>query len=108
MIFVVKQTDFKLMLYMDDTSILIFGTNVHETQAKLRIVLNTLHYWFTSNGLSLNLKKTKLLKFETTCQKNTPFQLRYKDELLQDETDIRFLWLEMHKFMNSRLTYLQG
>jgi hypothetical protein len=51
-------TDFKLTLYTDDTSVIIFGNNMHETQAKLSIVLNTLYYWFTSNGLSLNLKKT--------------------------------------------------
>jgi hypothetical protein len=49
-------TDFKLLLYMDHTSALISGNNMHETEAKLSIVLNTLNYWFTSNGMSLNLK----------------------------------------------------
>jgi hypothetical protein len=53
-------TDFKLTLYGDDTSVLIFGNNMHETQVKLSVVLNMLNYWFTNNGLSLNLKKTKL------------------------------------------------
>jgi hypothetical protein len=48
------------------------------------MVLNTLHYWFMNNGLSLNVKKTKMLKFETTSQNNTLFQLHYKNELLQD------------------------
>jgi hypothetical protein len=28
--------------------------------------------WFTCNGLSLNLKKTKVLKFDTSNQDNTP------------------------------------
>jgi hypothetical protein len=93
-------TDFKLMLYTDDTGALIFYNNMHETQAKLSTVLNTLNYLFTSNGVSLNLKKTKLFNFETTYRKNTPFCLSYKDELLQNETNIRFLGLEMGKFMN--------
>jgi hypothetical protein len=62
--------DIKLLLYADDTSVLISGNNLHEIQAKSRIVLNTLNHWFTSNGLSLNLKKTKVLKFETTNRKN--------------------------------------
>jgi hypothetical protein len=66
---------------------------MHEIQPKLSIVFNYLKYWFTNNGLSLNLK-------ETIYQKNTPFQLSYKDELLQDGTDIRFMGLEMDKFMN--------
>jgi hypothetical protein len=73
---------------------------MHETQAKLHIVSNTLNCWFTNNGLSLSLKKTKLLKPETTYQKNTPFQLSYKNELLQDETNITFLGLQMDKFTN--------
>jgi hypothetical protein len=64
-------TDFKLTLYADDTSVLIFGNNTHEIQAKSDIVLNSLNYWFTSNGLSLNLKKTKMLKLETTYKKHT-------------------------------------
>jgi hypothetical protein len=92
-------TDVKLTLHMDDTSVLIFRNNVHKTQAKLNIILNTLNNWFTNNCLYLDLKKTKLLKFETTYQK-TSFQLSFRDELLHDETNIRFLWLEINKFMN--------
>jgi hypothetical protein len=63
-------TDIKLLLYADDTSVLVSGNNMHEIEAKSRIVLNTLNHWFTSNVLSLNLKKTKVLKFETTNRKN--------------------------------------
>jgi hypothetical protein len=53
-------TDMKLLLYADDTSVLVSGNNMHEIQAKSRMVLNTLNHWFTSNGLSLNLKKTSV------------------------------------------------
>jgi hypothetical protein len=73
---------------------------MHEIQSKLSIILNNLNYCVTNNGLSLNLKET------TYQKKNTPFQLIYKDELLQDEADIRFLGLEMDKFMNWK-TYVK-
>jgi hypothetical protein len=78
-------TDIKLLLYADDTSVLVSGNNMHEIEAKSRILLNTLNHWFT-NGLSLNLKQTKVLKFESTNRKNMPLQLNYKNEVLHDET----------------------
>jgi hypothetical protein len=40
------------------------------------------------------------LKIWNAYQKNTPFLLSCKDELLQDETNFRFLGLELDKFMN--------
>jgi hypothetical protein len=49
---------------------------------------------------SLNLKKAKVLKSETTNRKNMPLQLNYKNEVLHDETRIKFLDLEIDKFLN--------
>jgi hypothetical protein len=62
----VLNTDNKLLLYADDTSILVSGTNIDEIQGRSKLVLNSLNYWFTCNGLSLNLKTTKVLKFDTS------------------------------------------
>jgi hypothetical protein len=65
--------DCKITLYADDTGVLIFGNNAQGLQVKASMTLNTLQYWFMNNGLSLNLLKTKMLKFETTFQNNTLF-----------------------------------
>jgi hypothetical protein len=59
-------TDNKVLLYADDTNILISGTNIYEIQLRSKLMLNSLSYWFTCNGLSQNVKKTKLVKFDTT------------------------------------------
>jgi hypothetical protein len=64
------------------------------------MALNMLKYWFTNNGLSLNLTKTKILKFETTSQNDALFQSQYKNQHLQDVKNIKFLGIEMDKFMN--------
>jgi hypothetical protein len=93
-------TDIKLLLYADDTSVLVSGDNIHEIQTKFSHVLNSLNLWFTRNGLSLNMKKTKVLKFETINRGNIPMQLQYKNEVLNDTMNIKFLGLEIGKFLN--------
>jgi hypothetical protein len=93
-------TDYKITLYADDTSVLISGNNTHELQVKSDKALNTLNYWFVNNGISLNLTKTKILKFETTSQNNVLFQVQYKYQHLQDVKNIKFLGIEIDKFMN--------
>jgi hypothetical protein len=74
--------------------------NMTGLSVKSNMALNTLKDWFTNSGLSLNLTKTKMLKFETTSQNNTLFQLHYKNQHLQDVKNIKFLGIEIHKFMN--------
>lgn len=44
--------DSKLLLYADDTSVLIFGTSIHEVQTKSIIALDNTNKCFMRNGLS--------------------------------------------------------
>jgi hypothetical protein len=43
--------DSKLLLYADDTSVLIFGTSIHEVQTKSIIALDNINKCFIRNGL---------------------------------------------------------
>jgi hypothetical protein len=56
-------TDNKSLLYADDASILVSGTNIDEIQERSKLMLNSLSQWFKCNGLTLNSRKTKVLKF---------------------------------------------
>jgi hypothetical protein len=49
----------KLLLYANDTSVLISGTDIQRVQTKSIIALDNIHKWFMRNGLYLNLKKLK-------------------------------------------------
>jgi hypothetical protein len=40
-------------------------------------MLNSLSQWFKSNGLSLNLRKTKVLKFDTINRDSMPVHLKF-------------------------------
>ena len=55
----------KLVLYADDTSLIITSANYTEYITKLNNVLLKVHKWFRSNLLFLNLNKTTYLQFLT-------------------------------------------
>jgi hypothetical protein len=44
----VQSTNNKLLLYADDTSILVSGTNINEIQVRTKLTLNSLSQWFVS------------------------------------------------------------
>jgi hypothetical protein len=48
----------KLVLYADDTSLIITSSSPTEFATKLHNTLADVHEWFKSNLLSLNLNKT--------------------------------------------------
>jgi hypothetical protein len=48
--------DCKLLLYAEDTSLLISGPDICDIQTQSMMVLDNLTNWFMKNGLSLNLK----------------------------------------------------
>jgi hypothetical protein len=73
---------------VDDISILVLGTNIDEIQVRSKLTLNSLSQWFKCNGLPLNLKKTKVLKFDTINRDNILIHLKFNDELLQEEIHI--------------------
>ena len=50
-------------LYADDTNLLISGDNITDTTQRLNTHLNTLHQWFTSNHLFINISKTNYIIF---------------------------------------------
>ncbi|PNF22769.1 hypothetical protein B7P43_G06670 [Cryptotermes secundus] len=93
-------TDDRLLLYADDTSIVVSGIDIDEIQVRSNLVLNSLSRWFAVNGLSLNLKKTKVVKFDTTNRDNMSIHLKFNDEILHQETHVKFLGIEIDKTLN--------
>jgi len=48
------------------------------------------------NGLSLNLDETKVMKFDLHYLYNESFQCFYKDKLIKEVTNTKFLGLEIN------------
>jgi hypothetical protein len=59
-----------------------------------------------TNGLALDLKKTKIMKFESDQQNNACFHIACGDEQTEEEMNVKFLGLEIDKHMNCK-THMQ-
>jgi hypothetical protein len=73
----------KLVLYADDTNVLITAKNYAELKHKVKPVLASMIEWFSANGLALNMDKTNIMKFTLSNCLNTEFEIMYHDKLLK-------------------------
>ena len=55
----------KILLYADDTAILVSDKHVHAIEARLGTALETISVWLIDNKLSLHLGKTESILFGT-------------------------------------------
>lgn len=57
-----------VIMFADDVSLIISGTNIHDIFVKLNTVFKLISEWFFNNFMILNLEKTSLMLFN--CSKN--------------------------------------
>ena len=108
MIYIAKHN--KIIVYADDTTVLVSGRNLTETKQHCNDILNRFYHYFTLNKLSINPDKTKYmiykptyhsqkkkkLLFDTTCTK-----LLMNDIPLKQVRSIKFLGV----IINDKLTW---
>jgi hypothetical protein len=78
--------DAKLVIYADDTNILVTDTDKENLQAKLSSVMKQLEAWFLNNHLTVNTTKTVAMSFHL-CQSKPP----YKVNILLQNTEITYV-----------------
>ena len=59
----------KFIFFADDANIIITGKDPNEIKEQINELLKSINFWVTTNGLKLNLSKTKYMIF--TNQKKT-------------------------------------
>jgi hypothetical protein len=59
-----KCPDAQVIGYADDTSLTVWADNAPQLQQKVEQAINALYRWFCQNSMSLNLAKTKVLKYQ--------------------------------------------
>ena len=62
-----------MILYADDTNVLVVDRNEEALQTKLSLVMKQLEIWFLKNDLIINTTKTVAILFHL-CHSNLPFK----------------------------------
>ena len=77
----------KVVLFADDTSILITNSNPEEFKSNIDLVMEQTIDWFHSNLLSLNSNKTHILQFRTKKSNEMMIQIKTPNSII---TNINF------------------
>jgi hypothetical protein len=75
----------KLILYTDDTNVLITDNSREALQAKLFLIMKQLETWFFNNDLIINITKTEAMSFHLCHSKPT-----YKPHILLHNKNIEY------------------
>lgn len=62
-------TNSKVIAFADDTSVTIVGNDIHDLYEAANNAMTELCKWLRSNGLALNIKKTKFIRYSFKDQK---------------------------------------
>jgi hypothetical protein len=103
----------QVTMFADDTSLLIRNTSLSNLQDQANTAISDLSDWLTSNQLSLNTKKTKLIKFKSNNTKtltNQNLLIVADKEIMEISDHATFLGLELDNKLNwkNNITKLQG
>jgi hypothetical protein len=89
------EKDIKMILYADDTSILITGANKRDFNENCKKAFQDINSWFINNRLTLNFNKTQFLEFRTNHYSNDIIQSAYDIKGITNATEARFLGLTL-------------
>ena len=84
-----------MILYADDTSILITGGNKRDFNENCKKAFPDINAWFINNRLTLNFNKTQFLEFRTNHYSNDIIQSAYDIKGITSATEARFLGLTL-------------
>ena len=75
-----------MILYADDTNVLVVDRNEEALQTKLSLVMKQLDNWFLKKDLFINTTKTAAISFHLCCSK-PPF----KPSILLRNTEVEYM-----------------
>ena len=87
----------KLLLYADDSTLIVSGSDPKEIACKLSVELDSCRQWLLDNKLSLHLGKTESILFgsKKKLRKVTSFDVRCNDEIIKQVTSVKYLGLQI-------------
>jgi len=83
----------KILLYVDDTSILVTSPNLENFETKIDKIFGDINNWFKVNPLMLNYKKTHYLQFNMKNSWDYDLKLNYQGNYVTSSSNTKFLVL---------------
>jgi len=90
----------KLVLYADDTSLIVTSPSPEEFTTKLNNVFTDVYGWFKRNLLSLNLNKTTYLQFLTKNKRKSKLNITLLNNKIINSTTTKFLGLTIEETLS--------
>jgi len=85
-----------MMIFADDTSILITRQDTKELQEDLTLTFNQVSEWFKQNYLSLNINKTYLTHFHSKSVAYSDINIIYENNYITKVNNLKFLGLNIN------------
>ena len=91
-----------LLLYADDSALIVPGKDVKEIELKLTKELESISNWLTDNKLSLHLGKTESILFGTKKLQSTSSQLNVTcgGTILSAKSTVKYLGVELDQHLS--------
>jgi len=83
----------KILLYADDTSIIITSPNLENFETKMDKIFGDINNWFKVNQLILNYNKTHYLQFNMKNSWDYDLKLNYQGNYIKSSSNTKFLGL---------------
>ena len=84
-----------MIVYADDTSILISNNSYEELNRNFNEVLYNTPKWFQANQLVLYMEKIEVVKFTPANLSYSPLHMTFAEQLPVETNVIKFLGLQM-------------
>lgn len=95
-----KVTNTDIVLFADDTNAVICDKSLNELEKKANLLVNGFKYWFDSNNLTLNSKKTSAILFKTTARDNDEINLYINNDKIDLTNKVKFLGVVIDENLN--------
>ena len=89
-----------VVLFVDDTSILITEKNYENLNQKIRLTLYFASRWFKANQLVFNLKKTNIIKFSPLHFLLSQLITEHNNTTISEVPDTKFLGVQIYSNLN--------
>ena len=96
----------KIILYADDSALLVSGKNLEWISSTLSKELENCNNWLVDNHLSMHLDNTECILFGTKRKINKAknFSVKYKDQEIKSQECVKYLGVELDQSLSGEKT----